>query len=73
MHHYRNNPKVLSGEHSGLVADGYEKQITGQDVKNTIRHQLDKNHRNVTFMQCLEKMSVALQAVENEKERCVGF
>lgn len=24
-HHYRNNPKTFSGDHSGLVAEGYEK------------------------------------------------
>ena len=53
--------------------NGYEKRLNENDVKNMIRHQMDKSHRNTTFMQCLKKLTQSIKTIETEKSLLLAY
>ena len=56
QHHYEQTTKHLAGDTAkwGIEPSdprhGYERRITDQDVRTTMRHQMDRQHRNTTFL-----------------------
>ena len=79
QHHYRSNSKHLAGDapvqgiEPGDPRHGYERRVTDKDVRTTMRHQMDKGHRNTTFLQFIRKLMMAIQSMENEKLSLLKF
>jgi len=47
---------------------GFEKKLTEDDVRSSLRHQMNPSHRTSTFFGFLRQLVMCIKTVENEKD-----